>query len=155
MRALEIREPFGIDALAFVERPEPVPGAGEVLIRMRALSLNYRDLLIVDGVGRWRVAQPRVPVSDGVGIVAATGDGVTRVNTGDRVATIFYPRWIDGGPAAEKMGGALGGAMTDGMYAEVGGVRPVVDRVFPFADAREAFRHLASRKHFGKVCVQL
>ena len=118
MRALEIREPFGIDSLTFVERPTPVPRAGEVLIQMSALSLNYRDLLVVGGVGRWRAPQPRVPVSDGVGVVAATGEGVTRVKAGDRVAAIFYPHWLDGGPASEKMGGALGGAMADGMYAE-------------------------------------
>src|SRR5262245_61101280 len=118
MRTLEIREPFGIEALTFVERPVPVPRADEVLIRMRALALNYRDLLVVDGIGRWRPVQPRVPVSDGVGVVAATGDAVTRVKAGDRVAPIFYPRWLEGGPTAEKMGGALGGAMADGMYAE-------------------------------------
>jgi NADPH:quinone reductase-like Zn-dependent oxidoreductase len=118
MRALQIDKPFGIDALTFVERPAPMPRAGEVLIHMRALSLNYRDLLVIDGVGRWRAAGPRVPVSDGVGIVAATGEGVTRVKAGDRVAPIFYPHWIDGGPAPEKMGGALGGAMADGLYAE-------------------------------------
>src|SRR5262249_22077238 len=111
MRTLEIREPFGIDALTCVERPAPVPRADEVLIRMRALALNYRDLLVVDGIGRWRPVQPRVPVSDGVGVVAATGDAVTRVKAGDRVAPIFYPRWLEGGPTAEKMGGALGGAM--------------------------------------------
>jgi NADPH:quinone reductase-like Zn-dependent oxidoreductase len=118
MRALEICEPFGIDALTFVERPVREPRAGEILIQMRALSLNYRDLLVVDGVGRWRAAQPRVPVSDGVGVVVATGDGVMRVKVGDRVAAIFYPRWLDGGPASEKMSGALGGAMADGLYTQ-------------------------------------
>jgi NADPH:quinone reductase-like Zn-dependent oxidoreductase len=70
---------------------------------MRALSLNYRDLLVIDDVGSWRPTQPRAPVSDGVGVVVSTGAGVTRVRTDDRVAPIFYPRWIDGGPAAEKM----------------------------------------------------
>jgi NADPH:quinone reductase-like Zn-dependent oxidoreductase len=119
MRALELREPFGIEALTFVERPVPAPRPGEVLIEIRALSLNYRDLLVVDGVGRWRAREPRVPVSDGVGVITAIGNGVSRVKIGDRVAAIFYPRWIDGGPAAEKMDGALGGAMADGMYAEV------------------------------------
>jgi NADPH:quinone reductase-like Zn-dependent oxidoreductase len=85
---------------------------------MRALSLNYRDLLVVGGIGRWRPPQLRVPVSDGVGVVAAIGEGVARVKAGDRVAAIFYPRWIDGGPAVEKLGGALGGALADGVYAE-------------------------------------
>jgi NADPH:quinone reductase-like Zn-dependent oxidoreductase len=118
MRVLQIHEPFGIDALTFVERPDPIPRPGEVLLRMRALSLNYRDLLVVEGVGRWRAAEPRVPVSDGVGTVEKIGEGVTHIKPGDRVAPIFYPRWIDGGPAAEKMDLALGGSGADGVYAE-------------------------------------
>jgi NADPH:quinone reductase-like Zn-dependent oxidoreductase len=118
MRVLEVREPFGIDSLMFVERPRPEPRAGEVLIRMRALSLNYRDLLVVDGVNRWRAQEPRVPASDGAGDVVGIGDGVTRVKVGDRVAPIFYPHWIDGGPAPEKMDVALGGAGLDGLFAE-------------------------------------
>lgn len=89
MRALEIREPFGVDALTCVDRPVPDPRAGEVLIKTRALALNYRDLLVVDGVNRWRSGAPT-----------------------------FYPRWIDGGPAPEKMSGALGGAAADGLFAE-------------------------------------
>jgi len=118
MRALEIREPFGVDALAYVDRPVPDPRAGEVLIKMRALALNYRDLLVVDGVSRWRSGAPRVPVSDGVGEVVGLGDGVTSVSMGERVAPTFCPRWIDGGPAPEKMSGALGGAAMDGLFAE-------------------------------------
>ena len=118
MRALEVREPFGIASLTFVDRPEPDPRAGEVVLRMRALSLNYRDLLVVDGVNRWRPPVPRVPVSDGVGEVVALGEGVTRVRVGDRVAPIFYPGWHDGGPATEKMQTSLGGAAADGVYAE-------------------------------------
>lgn len=118
MRALEVRAPFGADSLTFVDRPQPEPGPGEVLIRMRALSLNYRDLLVVDGVNRWRPAEPRIPVSDGAGEVAGLGDGVTRVKIGDRVAPIFYPRWLDGGPDPEKMDGALGGSAVDGLFAE-------------------------------------
>lgn len=118
MRALEVRPPFGIDALTYVDRPEPAPGTGEVLLRMQALSLNYRDLLVVDGVDRWRPPAPRIPVSDGVGEVIALGDGVTRINIGDRVAPTFYPQWSEGGPTAEKMEGALGGAAADGVFAE-------------------------------------
>ena len=88
MRVLEVRPPFGVDALAIAERPEPVPGPGEIVLRMRALSLNYRDLLVVNGTGRWRAPGPRIPVSDGVGEVVALGDGVTRVRIGDRVAPL-------------------------------------------------------------------
>jgi NADPH:quinone reductase-like Zn-dependent oxidoreductase len=118
MRALEVREPFGIDSLQFVERPAPEPRAGELLIRVRSLSLNYRDLLVIDGVGRWRPGESRVPASDAVGEVVGVGAGVTRFGIGDRVSPIFYPQWIDGGPAAEKMNAAPGGAAADGFFAE-------------------------------------
>jgi NADPH:quinone reductase-like Zn-dependent oxidoreductase len=118
MKAIEIRDNFGVDALKLVERPDPVPGPGQVVLKMRAFSINYRDLLVVNGVGRWKPPLPRIPLSDGVGIVAAIGDGVSRVKLGDRVAPIFYPKWLEGGAAAEKMGQALGGAAADGLLAE-------------------------------------
>jgi NADPH:quinone reductase-like Zn-dependent oxidoreductase len=118
MRVLEVREPFGIDALAFSTRPIPDPGPQDVLIRLQALSLNYRDRLVIAGFDRWRPAGPRIPVSDGVGEVVSTGAEVSRVRAGDRVIPIFYPRWIDGSPATRKMVGALGGAVTDGLYTE-------------------------------------
>ena len=118
MRVLEVREPFGIDALAFPTRPDPSPGPRDIVIQLKALSLNYRDRLVIDGVNRWRPNGPRIPVSDGVGLIVGTGSAVTRFTQGDRVAPIFYPKWIDGRPAAEKMQGALGGAAADGLYAE-------------------------------------
>jgi len=118
MQVFEVREPFGLDSLALTTRPDPVPGPNEVVIRMQALSLNFRDRLVIDGFDRWRPTAPRIPVSDGVGLVAAKGPGVTRVKEGDRVAPIFYPRWIEGKPAPTKMTGALGGAVADGLYAE-------------------------------------
>src|SRR5207245_2198767 len=86
--------------------------------KMRAFSINYRDLLVVNGVGRWKPPLGRVPLSDGVGIVAGTGKGVSRVKVGDRVAPIFYPKWLEGRVAAGKMGQALGGAAADGVLAE-------------------------------------
>ena len=67
MNVIEIRDPFGVDALQLVERPDPVPGLGQVVLKMKAFSLNYRDLLVVNGVGRWRPPLPRIPVSDGLG----------------------------------------------------------------------------------------
>ena len=118
MRVLEIRPPFGIDSLAYAERPEPSPGPEQIVLELRALSLNYRDLLVVNGVDRWRPTGPRIPVSDGVGIVAAVGSGVTRVLIGDRVAPIFYPLWTDGPPTPEKMQSPLGGAAVDGLLCE-------------------------------------
>ena len=118
MRVLEVREPFGVDALAFSTRPIPDPGPQDVLIRLRALSLNYRDRLVIGGFDRWRSTGPRIPVSDGVGEVVTTGSEVSRVRAGDRVIPIFYPRWIDGRPTTRKMDGALGGAVRDGLYAQ-------------------------------------
>lgn len=118
MKAFEIRDSFGVDSLKLVERPAPCAGPGQVLLKMKAFSINYRDLLVVDGVGRWKPPRGRVPVSDGVGVVTAVGNGVSRVNVGDRVAPIFYPRWLEGKVAAEKMGHALGGAAADGVLAE-------------------------------------
>jgi NADPH:quinone reductase-like Zn-dependent oxidoreductase len=118
MKAFEIRDTFGLDSLKLVERPEPVPGPRQVVLKMKAFSLNYRDLLVINGVGRWKPPLGRVPLSDGVGIVAATGKDVSRAQVGDRVAPIFYPKWLSGRVAAEKMGQALGGAAADGVLAE-------------------------------------
>jgi NADPH:quinone reductase-like Zn-dependent oxidoreductase len=118
VKVVEIRESFGSDSLQLVERPEPVPGPAQVLLKMKAFSINYRELLVVNGVGRWKPPPGRVPVSDGVGIVVAAGTGVSRVKIGDRVSPIFYPKWLEGRVAAEKMVRALGGAAADGVLAE-------------------------------------
>jgi NADPH:quinone reductase-like Zn-dependent oxidoreductase len=107
---------FGIDSLEFVERPTPVPGPGEVLVKVRAASLNYRDLLMVQGKYNPKLALPRIPCSDGAGEVAAVGEGVTAWNIGDRVAAIFMQNWLDGPPTPAKVKGALGGDI-DGMLA--------------------------------------
>ena len=109
MRALNVQEPWGIDALEVVEAPDPVPGPGEVLVRMRAVSLNYRDLLMVGGMYSMAAgAGPITPFSDGCGVVEAVGEGVTRVQRGDRVATLFFQRWISGPPTLEKLSSSLG-----------------------------------------------
>ncbi|HEY6850908.1 MAG TPA: NAD(P)-dependent alcohol dehydrogenase [Terracidiphilus sp.] len=108
---------FGVDSLEFVERPTPTPGAGEVLVQVRAISFNFRDLLVVKGVYNPKLKLPRIPVSDGAGEVVAVGEGVTEWKKGDRVAAIFMQNWIDGPPTAEKSRGALGGDI-DGMLAE-------------------------------------
>lgn len=118
MKAVEIRENFGVDSLRLVDRPEPVPGPGQVLLRMKAFSINYRDRLVVNGVGRWKPAFGRVPLSDGVGIVSQVGQNVSRVKIGDRVAPIFYPKWLEGRVGSDKMANALGGAAADGVLAQ-------------------------------------
>src|SRR6478736_4750896 len=108
----------GIAALKLVERPVPVPGCHEILVKMTAAALNYRDLLVVNGTASWKPHEPRVPGSCGVGVVVAAGDRVTRFKTGDRVAGIFMPHWLDGDFAPEKAAAPLGGAAADGVLAE-------------------------------------
>jgi len=116
MRVWQISS-FGIDSLEFVERPTPSPEAGEVLVKVRAISFNYRDLLVVKGLYNPKLKLPRIPVSDGAGEVVAVGEGVTAWHPGDRVAAIFMQNWLDGPPNADKSRGALGGDI-DGMLAE-------------------------------------
>ncbi len=116
MRAWQIAS-FGIPALAFAERPAPAPQAGEVLVRVRAVSFNYRDLMMVTGRYNPRMALPRIPCSDGAGEVLAVGAGVTQWKPGDRVAGIFMQNWLEGELTAAKAKGALGGDI-DGMLAE-------------------------------------
>jgi NADPH:quinone reductase-like Zn-dependent oxidoreductase len=94
--------------MELVERPEPEPGPGQITVRMRAASLNYRELLTVQGKGgQYRL--PLIPFSDGAGEVAAIGDGVTRVAVGDRVCPTFFQSWFDGRPSASYRRLALGG----------------------------------------------
>jgi NADPH:quinone reductase-like Zn-dependent oxidoreductase len=116
MRAWQIST-FGIDSLEFVERPTPAPGPGEVLVGVRAISYNFRDLLMIKGFYNPKLALPRIPCSDGAGEVVAVGAGVTAWKPGDRVAGIFMQNWQDGRLTAAKMKGALGGD-TDGMLAD-------------------------------------
>jgi NADPH:quinone reductase-like Zn-dependent oxidoreductase len=109
---------FGIDRLELATLPDPQPQRGEVLVRVHAVSLNYRDLMVVLGRYNPKMRLPRIPASDGAGEVIAVGDGVTRVKVGDRVAGIFMQNWIDGAADAAKIRGALGGDI-DGMLAEL------------------------------------
>jgi len=105
---------FGIDNLESIDAPEPRPRAGEVLVRVHAVSLNYRDLMVTLGRYNPKMALPRIPVSDGAGEVVSVGEGVTQVKTGQRVAAIFMQNWLDGSATASKLRGALGGDI-DGM----------------------------------------
>jgi NADPH:quinone reductase-like Zn-dependent oxidoreductase len=116
MRVWQISS-FGIDSLELVERATPQPGPGEVLVKIHAVSLNYRDLMMVKGLYNPKMQLPRIPCSDGAGEVEATGDGVSRWKRGDRVCGIFMQNWLDGAPTAAKIKGALGGDI-DGMLAE-------------------------------------
>lgn len=117
MKVWEIRDAFGVDNLKFTERIEPVPGHGQVLLRVRAVSLNYRDLLLVKGLYNPKLPLPLVPFSDGAGDIVGIGEGVTRVKVGDRVAGIFMQSWLAGDLTAAAARSALGGER-GGMLAE-------------------------------------
>jgi NADPH:quinone reductase-like Zn-dependent oxidoreductase len=117
MRAWEIGEAFGLEHLRCVQRPEPEPGAHEVAIRVKAVSLNYRDLMMVRGLYNPKQPLPLVPCSDAVGEVVATGASVSRVKVGDRVAAMFAQRWDGGEPTIDRLRSTLGGPH-DGVLAE-------------------------------------
>jgi NADPH:quinone reductase-like Zn-dependent oxidoreductase len=117
MKVLTVEGSFGLSNLTLGVRPDPEPGAGQICIDMRAASLNYRDLLMVTGRYNPKQPLPLIPGSDGVGVVSAVGDGVTRFAVGDRVMPIFAPRWHSGEPTYERMRSTLGGPL-DGVLAE-------------------------------------
>ena len=107
-----------LDDLALVDMDKPEPRPGEVLIRVRACSLNYRDQAIVSGnYFGGKVATDITPLSDGAGEVEAVGDEVTRFKTGDRVAGAFFQNWISG-PPNPNAGPALGTVPAPGMLSE-------------------------------------
>ena len=108
---------FGLEHLQTAELPMPNAAPGTVLIKIHAVSLNYRDLLMVKGLYNPKMALPRIPCSDGAGEIVAIGEGVTRVAVRDRVCGIFMQRWLDGALTADKSKAALGGDV-DGMLAE-------------------------------------
>jgi len=116
MKTYEIHK-FGIEGLAIVDRPEPAPGANQVLIKMHAWSLNYRDLMTITGRYNPRMKLPQIPLSDGAGEVVAVGSDVRSVKAGDRVASTFFEHWVSGESTDEKAKTALG-AGRDGVLAE-------------------------------------
>jgi NADPH:quinone reductase-like Zn-dependent oxidoreductase len=101
MRAVEVGG-FGLDTISLVERPVPRPGPGEILIRIKAATLNYRDLAIVHGSYKPGHPRPYVPCSDANGEVVELGAGVKRFKVGDRVVPTYTQGWIDGRPTAEQ-----------------------------------------------------
>lgn len=118
MKVFQIQDDWSIDNLTLTERPVPEPGPGQVLLQMKAASLNYRDLLVPQrGYGALTGTLPLIPISDGVGRVAAIGEGVRRVVTGDRVCPLMIQRWVGGTPTLERLSSTLGGPL-DGVMAE-------------------------------------
>jgi NADPH:quinone reductase-like Zn-dependent oxidoreductase len=117
MRAYQLLQGTGIDGLVKADLPVPKPGPGQVLVKVAACSLNFRDLAIALGTYRMPVKPNLIPLSDGAGEVVEIGAGVTRVKVGDRVAGCFFQRWIAGPMTADTHASALGGGI-DGMLAE-------------------------------------
>ena len=118
MKQFQINDPQGIDSLQLRQLDQPKPASNQVLVKVHATSLNYRDLMVVEGrYARGAQKPDLVPLSDGAGEVVEVGNAVTRVKVGDRVAAIFMQRWIGGGITADAQGSALGGSI-DGMLSE-------------------------------------
>jgi NADPH:quinone reductase-like Zn-dependent oxidoreductase len=109
---------FGVDRLRVVERPTPRPGRGEILVRVRAASLNYRDLVILKGIYMPDLPLPYVPAFDGSGEVVELGEGVTRFGVGDRVIPTYTQGWIDGLPTPEMRAQRTLGAPLTGLLQD-------------------------------------
>ncbi len=117
MKAWQLKAQTGADALRLTDLAEPKAGPGQVVVRVRAMSLNYRDLMIASGRYRAAVTLPLIPLSDGAGEIAAIGEGVRGWKTGDRVAGLFFQNWTTGPVRREAFQAALGGSI-NGMLAE-------------------------------------
>jgi NADPH:quinone reductase-like Zn-dependent oxidoreductase len=109
MRVWELTDGFGIDNLVESERSAPRPGPGQILVAMRAASINYRDLSTIKGMAPRPL--PLIPFSDGAGDVVAVGEAVTRFGVGDRVCPLFYQSWISGPVTRDNRKRALGGSL--------------------------------------------
>ena len=117
MEAYHIDRFGSVDGIVLRSSEDPRPGPKEILMRVRASSLNYRDLMVLKGGGRGPTKIRVVPLSDGAGEVAAVGEGVMRVKIGDRIAGCFHPRWLGGPINPEYLTDRLG-ANLDGMLAQ-------------------------------------
>jgi len=147
MRAWAIEDEWNIDHLRLTTRKEPRPGPGQVLVRMKAASLNYRDsYVIVRGYGSFTGNLPLVPISDGVGEVVEIGAGVTRARVGDRVCPNFCQAWIGGDPTLERLSQSLGGPI-DGTMVDL--------MCLPEAGVCAIPEHLSDEQAAGLPCAAL
>lgn len=118
MKAYQITEGYSVASLALVEKDLPKLLPNEVLVKLQAVSFNFRDLLVTKGFDYWKPPVGRIPVSDGAGIIVEIGSEVTAVHKNDRVAGLFYPNWIDGKLTPDKLIDSLGGKLKDGLLQE-------------------------------------
>ncbi len=138
MRRYELVADRGLDHLQTVERDQPTPGPGEVLVRVRATSLNFHDYIVV--MGWFPADQGRIPMSDGAGEVVAVGEGVSEFQPGDRVISTYFANWLDGPVAAQKVA-KMRGDQVDGFAAEFV-ARPASD--FTLAPSGMSFEQAAT-----------
>lgn len=136
-----------VDGLGIEERPIPTATPGTVLLRIAAVALNYRDLLVVRGTGRWRPPAGRIPCSDACGTVQAVGAGVNDLSVGDRVVSTILPRWLRGPLTADKLASSLGGSAADGVLAEY--------VLLPAASVVRVDRHLSPAEFATLPCAAL
>jgi NADPH:quinone reductase-like Zn-dependent oxidoreductase len=115
MKVAALKAPGGLDKIVIEERPAPKPGPGEVLVRVRASSLNFHDFAVVAGM--IKTPDGRIPMSDGAGEVAEVGPGVDRFKVGDQVISTFFPNWPAGDPRLERLLGVPGDS-AEGFAAE-------------------------------------
>ena len=136
MRVMQIEGEWGVDHIKLAERPDPEPGPGQVLVRMKAASLNFRDTVLVNrGYGRRSGELPLVPVSDGAGEVIALGDGASKFQVGDLVCPSFSQTW-SAGPFSERswagtLGGPLDGTMQEMMVLNETGLAKAPSQMSP------------------------
>jgi NADPH:quinone reductase-like Zn-dependent oxidoreductase len=146
VKAWELQGPAGFDDMKLVEKPVPVPGPGQVLVKLKAATINYRDLLTVKGGYGSRQKFPLIPLSDGAGVVESVGPNVTSFKPGDRVTGSFFEGWLGGEPSEAKMHSNLGGAL-DGVLCEY--------RVWPAVALVRTPDHLSDVEAASMPCAGL
>jgi NADPH:quinone reductase-like Zn-dependent oxidoreductase len=115
MKVAVVKAPGGLDKIGIEDRPAPAAGPGQILVRVRASSLNFHDLAVVTGM--IKTADGRIPMSDGAGVVEDVGEGVIAFKAGDCVLSTFFPNWPSDGPALDRLIG-VPGDHADGFAAE-------------------------------------
>lgn len=116
MKVVALKKPGGLDQLEVQEREDPKPGRGEILVRVKASSLNFHDYVVC--LGRIPTPDGRIPMSDGAGEVIAVGEGVSKWKPGDRVLSAFFPNWRTGALETASFDSVPGDG-TDGFAAEL------------------------------------